>query len=95
MIAIICLDQLCGDAYLVAVFAYTALEYMGYFQSGGYFWYFEVFVLERERRSACRHFQFRNSCKHIQQFLGDTIREIFLLRVVGHIDEWQYGDGMV
>ena len=73
MIAIVCPDQLCGDAQLIAVFAYAALEYMGYIQLRGDLWYSDVFPLERERRGARRHVQFRNSCQQIQQLFGQSV----------------------
>src|SRR5436190_21402691 len=52
----------------------------------------EFVDLELESRSARCHFQVRNLCERVEDFLGNAITEVSGVFVVAQIFEWQYRD---
>ena len=93
VVAVLGLDQLGGDANAVAGLAHRAFQHVADAQFPCNLRHVQVLSLELERRGSRRHAQARVPGDHVEQFLGNTVREKFLVRVVGHVHERQYGDG--
>ncbi len=49
----------------------------------------------RKRRRPRDHAQLFYLGEQVQELLGDTVREVLLLGIGTHVDEWQDGDGLV
>ena len=52
----------------------------------------DVLALERERRRARRDLERLEARQRVQELLGDAVGEVFLLRIVAHVDEGQHRD---
>src|SRR5437764_7817014 len=85
--AVGCIDELGGDADLIARLAHAALEDGGdveFFPDGGYVL---VLALERERRGARGHVQARYLRQQVQQLLAQPVGEVLLLLVGAEVDQ--------
>ena len=88
------IDQLHGDAHLVAGFAHAAFDDvfdLEHLADGA-----QVLVpaLEIERGGATPDLEVRDPGQGIQQFFGDTVGEVLLVLVRAHIGKRQDSDGL-
>ena len=89
------LDQLRGDAHLVAGPAHRAFEDVRNIEPLGDLRDLHVLALVRERRGARDHAQLRDLRQQVQQLLGDPVGEILLVLVRAHVDEREHRDRLV
>src|SRR6266700_2905984 len=80
MITVAHIDQLSGDAQLIADFTKDVLF---------------VFALERKTRCSSWHAQSRHLGQHIDQFLGHPVTQILVVFIRAHVHEWQHGNRFV
>jgi len=92
MPAVGCCDQLRGDADAVPCSADAALEDVSHIQHFGDPSDVFLLALERERRRAGNYLQIADVRKRVDDFLGQTVAEVFVLLVGAHVDERQHGD---
>jgi hypothetical protein len=85
-------DQLGSDAHPVAGLAHAALEDVVDLQLARDHRRAQLPALVGERRSARRHADVVHLDQHVEQFLGDTVREVLVVRVRAHVDERQHRD---
>ncbi len=85
-------NELRRYANLVTGMLHTAFKDVGHLEFSGNLLNALVLALERKARCACGDFQVGNLSKHVQQGLGQTVGEILIVLVPGHILERQYGN---
>ncbi|MEO6263421.1 MAG: hypothetical protein ABIO58_00335 [Luteimonas sp.] len=89
----ISVDQLRGDAHALAGAAHAAFQHGADAKLAGDIRNADFLALEIERRRARGHLQLRQLAQQVEDFLGDAVTEVFVLRVAAHVDERQHGDG--
>ena len=86
-------DELCGDAQPVGVFADTALQHVRDAQLPRNLRHRQILALEGKRCRARGHAQVRYAHQRVENFFGQSIREVFLIAVLTQIRERQDHDG--
>jgi hypothetical protein len=86
------LDQLRGDAHVLAGAAHAALEHGTDAELSRDGRDIDFLALEHERRSTRGNFQLRQFGQQVENFLGNAVAEIFVLRIPAHVDEGQHGN---
>ena len=67
------IDQLCIDPHLLADAPHAAFQHMGDIEFAADIGNLEIFAFVGKGRRARSHFQFRNFCEQVEQFLGQAI----------------------
>src|SRR6266851_1932303 len=86
------IHQLSGDADLVIGFAYASLQYVLHPQLLAYFLHLYRFALVGEGGGPGDNEKVREPGEGGGQIVSDTVAKIFLLGVVTHVGEGQYGN---
>src|SRR6185295_3413027 len=90
VIAALRIDQLRGDAHVVAGTLHAAFEHAGNAECLTDLAQVLRLALERESRSAGCDLEPRNLGQRVEDFVGDAVAEVIGLRITAHVDEWQY-----
>ena len=90
--AVATIDQLHGDAHLIARAAHAALQHVPHVQLLRYRRNVDRLVLVRKRGRACDHGQWLDLRQHVQDFLGHPVREVLLLRIPAQVLKRQHSD---
>ena len=85
-------DQLCGDPHAAPRSPDAPFEDVGHVESTSDPPDVFVFALERKRRCARDHFQSRDMREHVDDFFGESVAEILVIRIAAHVCEGQHGD---
>jgi len=80
-------DQLRRDTDAVADTLHAALEHVCDLKRAGDLLDPDLFALERKTRRSCRDLQVRDLGQHVEEGLGEPVRKILVVLVVGHVDE--------
>src|SRR5918993_4987533 len=86
------IHELNGDAYAICLLAQAALQNMVNAQLFANLAEAQIFSFELERGSTTRHVQVLQMYERVDNLLRNTVTEIFLIRVVAHIDKGKYSD---
>ena len=84
--------QLCRDAYPLAGAPHRALKHGPHVQLLADHLQLLVLPLERERRCAPGDAQVGNGRERVEDLLGDTVGEEFVLGIAAHVGERQHGE---
>src|SRR6202030_2106072 len=95
VIAVVGANQLRGDADTLARAAHAALKQVRDPQLPRDGRDIVTAALEVERRGARRHPQVGHLREQVEQLLGETIGEVFLVVLLAHVDERQHRDGFL
>src|SRR6516162_8337311 len=92
MISVRGFHQLCRDAQTVVSSAHAPLKNRAHFQLLADDARVDVFALEGEGRAARDDVEVRDLGESVDDFFGNTVGEILVLRVAAHIHERHYDD---
>src|SRR3546814_18498676 len=73
----------------------AAFQDRGHAQLAGHHRNAGFLALEHERGRARGDLELRQLGEQVEDFLGDAVAEVFVLRVAAHVDEWQDRESVV
>ena len=92
LIAVGHLHQLHGDPHPGAGLAHAAFEHRGDVQRTAHVGHGRILALEREGRRSSRHAEPANLREHVEELVGEPIREVLVFLVAAAVDERQHRD---
>src|SRR5205809_5400207 len=97
MITVAHIDELSGDAQLIAGFAHASFQDRAHVQLIADFTKDVLFVFALERKTGCSswHAQSRYLGQHIDQFLGHAVAQILVVLIRAHVHKRQHSDRLL
>src|SRR5437762_3532222 len=92
LVTVACVDELGADAYAMTASTHASLQKCADVEQLTDLSDPEQFPLQRERRSARSDLECGNPCQRVENVLGDSVREVFIVRTGTHVSEGHYAD---